>query len=208
MAQDTYFNLKTNLLSSNINIKNEGNVHYNVTLEDIVEVVEIVEKEIVMKITRNLKFVPGADMHLAVTYIATLQTKYNVTKDEFESDIKQGMPILNNVFSRIALVIGELTNQTILGPILTIPAYNMKEIVLKNKKVLTIANEALRENGFVPCYEPIRGGTDGARLTFGGIVTPNLGTGGQNFHGPFEYLDVTEASLMVNVVKSLVQKYK
>lgn len=86
--------------------------------------------------------------------------------------------------------------------------YNMKEIVLKNEHVLTIANEALSENGFVPCYEPIRGGTDGARLTFGGIITPNLGTGGQNYHGPFEYLDVTEASLMVNVVKSLVKKYK
>ena len=38
MAQDTYFNLKTNLLSSNIHIKNEGNVHYNVSIEDVVEV--------------------------------------------------------------------------------------------------------------------------------------------------------------------------
>lgn len=131
MAQDTYFNLKTNLLSSNIHIKNQGNVHYNVTLEDIIEVKEIVEKEIVMKITRNLKFNPSEEMELSVTYIATIQTKYNVTHEEFENDIKQGMPILNNVFSRIALTIGELTNQTILGPILTIPAYNMKEIIVK-----------------------------------------------------------------------------
>jgi tripeptide aminopeptidase len=86
--------------------------------------------------------------------------------------------------------------------------YNMKELVLENEFILANANDALRENGFTPEYEPIRGGTDGARLTFGGIITPNLGTGGQNFHGPFEYLDVDEASLMVNVVKTLVQKYK
>ena len=76
------------------------------------------------------------------------------------------------------------------------------------KFILANANDALRENGVTPEYDPIRGGTDGARLTFGGIITPNLGTGGQNFHGPFEYLDVDEASLMVNVVKTLVQKYK
>lgn len=86
--------------------------------------------------------------------------------------------------------------------------YNMKELVLENEFILANANDALRENGVTPEYDPIRGGTDGARLTFGGIITPNLGTGGQNFHGPFEYLDVDEASLMVNVVKTLVQKYK
>lgn len=85
--------------------------------------------------------------------------------------------------------------------------FNMKEIVVKHPIVLEKAEEALKENGYTPIYEPIRGGTDGARLTFEGIITPNLGTGGQNFHGPFEYLDVTESSKMVEVVKTLVQKF-
>lgn len=85
--------------------------------------------------------------------------------------------------------------------------FNMKEIVVKHPIILEKAEEALKENGFTPIYEPIRGGTDGARLTFEGIITPNLGTGGQNFHGPFEYLDVTESSKMVEVVKTLVQKF-
>ena len=131
MAQDTYFNLKTNLLSTNVHIKNQGNVHYNVTINDFVEIVEIIEKEIVMKISRNLNFNPSEDMTLNVTYIATLQTKYNITREEFENDLKQGMPILNNVFSRIALTIGDITSQSILGPILTIPGYNIKEIIVK-----------------------------------------------------------------------------
>lgn len=86
--------------------------------------------------------------------------------------------------------------------------YNMKELVIAKPEILRLVEESLIDNNLVPKYEPIRGGTDGARLTFEGIVTPNLGTGGQNYHGPFEYLDVDEASLMVNVVKSLVQKYK
>lgn len=85
--------------------------------------------------------------------------------------------------------------------------FNMKEIVSKHPEVLKLAEEALKENNYVPHYEPIRGGTDGARLTFEGIITPNLGTGGQNYHGPFEYLDVDEASSMVDVVKTLLKKY-
>ncbi len=85
--------------------------------------------------------------------------------------------------------------------------YNMKEIVVKYPEVLKLVEEALEENNYKPKYEPIRGGTDGARLTFEGIITPNLGTGGQNFHGPFEYLDLDEASSMINVVISLLKKY-
>lgn len=128
MAIDTYFNLKTNLLESNIHIKNQGNVHYNVNIHDNINVIEVIDKEIALKITRSLLFNPGEEMLLNVTYIATMQTKYNITKEEFEEDIKSGLPILNNVFSRIALTIAELSNQTILGPILTIPAYNKTEI--------------------------------------------------------------------------------
>lgn len=85
--------------------------------------------------------------------------------------------------------------------------FNMKELVMTKPETLKFVEQALIENNYVPKYEPIRGGTDGARLTFEGIITPNLGTGGQNYHGPFEYLDVDEASSMVEVVKSLVNKY-
>ncbi len=85
--------------------------------------------------------------------------------------------------------------------------YNMKEIVNKHPIVLEKAIFALTANGITPSFDPIRGGTDGARLTFEGVITPNLGTGGQAFHGPFEYLDLDEASLMVNVTKKLVSSY-
>lgn len=85
--------------------------------------------------------------------------------------------------------------------------YNMKEIVEQHPEVIELAKEAYIESGITPKFEPIRGGTDGARLSFMGIVTPNLGTGGQNYHGPFEYVDVDEASLMVKLIKKVLSKY-
>lgn len=83
--------------------------------------------------------------------------------------------------------------------------FNMKEIVLAHPDALEYINEALIMSGLNPETEPIRGGTDGARLSFGGIVTPNLGTGGANFHGPYEYVDVDEMKAMVRVVHNLLQ---
>lgn len=83
--------------------------------------------------------------------------------------------------------------------------FNMKEIVLNHHEALEYINEALIMSGLNPETEPIRGGTDGARLSFGGIVTPNLGTGGANFHGPYEYVDVDEMKAMVRVVHNLLQ---
>ena len=85
--------------------------------------------------------------------------------------------------------------------------YNMKEKIDLDKSILKKAELALLSQGLDVKYVPIRGGTDGARLSFMGILCPNLGTGGQNFHGPFEYLDVDLASIMVEVLKELVKNY-
>ena len=89
MANDTYFNLRTNLLDSKLHIKNQGNVHYNVSIEDTIEVVDIFEKEIALKITRRLNFNPSDEMELEVTFMASMQTKYDVKKEEFEAEGKE-----------------------------------------------------------------------------------------------------------------------
>ncbi|MCM1259341.1 MAG: peptidase T [Prevotella sp.] len=83
--------------------------------------------------------------------------------------------------------------------------YNMRERILERPEVLTYAIKALKRNHIEPEFEAIRGGTDGARLTFEGIYTPNLGTGGENFHGPYEYLDVTQMLQMIDVVITLLR---
>ena len=88
---------------------------------------------------------------------------------------------------------------------LTDSYFNMREKVEAHPEVLEYINEALIMSGLNPETEPIRGGTDGARLSFEGITTPNLGTGGANFHGPYEYVDVDEMKTMIRVIHNLLQ---
>ena len=68
--------------------------------------------------------------------------------------------------------------------------YNMKQVLDKHPKVVDIAREAFKDVGIVPVEAPIRGGTDGARLTYKGLPCPNIFTGGMNFHGVYECLPV------------------
>ncbi len=82
---------------------------------------------------------------------------------------------------------------------------NMKEIIDRNPDIIERAREAVRSIGLTPFSHPVRGGTDGARLCYMGLPCPNLGTGGGNFHGNFEYASATEMRQMVEVLKALVK---
>jgi len=82
--------------------------------------------------------------------------------------------------------------------------FNMREKVEERPEVIERAKKALQDCGMTPKCVPIRGGTDGARLSFMGLVCPNLGTGGRNGHGIYEYASVQEMEAMVNVLKALV----
>ncbi|MGL4799210.1 MAG: peptidase T [Cellulosilyticaceae bacterium] len=66
--------------------------------------------------------------------------------------------------------------------------YNMKEIIDQHPHIMALANEALSNLGVTPTDDPIRGGTDGSRLSFMGLPCPNIFTGGYNFHGRFEFV--------------------
>jgi tripeptide aminopeptidase len=77
---------------------------------------------------------------------------------------------------------------------------NMKEIVSKDMDIVNNAKEALKQCSIEPVSVPIRGGTDGCNLTYMGLPCPNLGTGGYNYHGPFEFVSVTSMKKMVEVL--------
>src|SRR5690554_7137004 len=83
--------------------------------------------------------------------------------------------------------------------------FNMYDILKDHMYVIDIAKEAIKNVGLVPNTEPIRGGTDGARLTFDGLMCPNLGTGGYNFHGRFEFASMTQAEKALEVVKEITK---
>jgi tripeptide aminopeptidase len=82
--------------------------------------------------------------------------------------------------------------------------YNMREIIEENMSLITNAESAMRAAGVEPLTMPIRGGTDGARLSYMGIPCPNLSTGGANFHGVHEYIPVRSMHKMVEVLVNLV----
>jgi len=81
---------------------------------------------------------------------------------------------------------------------------NMKEIVEQHPEILERARKAFEENGVEPIIKPIRGGTDGAQLSYKGLPCPNLSTGGYNFHGRKELIPVGAMERMVSVLSTLV----
>ena len=82
--------------------------------------------------------------------------------------------------------------------------FNMKEKVEPVKYIVDIAYKAMEEAGVTPKISPIRGGTDGARLSFEGLPTPNIFTGGHNFHGKYEYIPTFAMEKAVEVIVKIV----
>ena len=81
--------------------------------------------------------------------------------------------------------------------------YNMRKMVEPHPQVIDRALEAMRQADVEPLVRPIRGGTDGSRLSFMGLPCPNLFTGGMNFHGKFEYCSLTTMQKAVRVLVNL-----
>ena len=85
--------------------------------------------------------------------------------------------------------------------------YNMEEKVKPHFHLIENAEKAIREAGLEARIVPIRGGTDGARLSFMGLPCPNLGTGGFNFHGPCEYITAEKMDQSVQIILNIISIY-
>ena len=84
--------------------------------------------------------------------------------------------------------------------------YNMREMVEPVMHIVTLVEEAMKEVGVTPKVQPIRGGTDGARLSFEGLPCPNIFAGGVNFHSRFEYLPIPSMEKAMQVILKIVEK--
>lgn len=82
--------------------------------------------------------------------------------------------------------------------------YNMKEKILPHMEIIERAKKAMEACGVTPIEVPIRGGTDGARLSYMGLPCPNLCTGGENYHGRFEYIPVEDMEKVVDILERLI----
>ncbi len=86
--------------------------------------------------------------------------------------------------------------------------YNMLEIMRDHEQVIDLAKEAMKAVGVTPKVQPIRGGTDGARLSFMNLPCPNIFTGGMNFHSRFEYLPIPSMEKAMEVVIQIAEMAK
>ncbi|WP_085993501.1 peptidase T [Oceanobacillus senegalensis] len=86
--------------------------------------------------------------------------------------------------------------------------YNMRDKIEPVKEIVDLAKDAMEGLGIRPIIEPIRGGTDGSQLSYMGLPTPNIFTGGENFHGKFEYISVENMEKATNVIVEICKLFE
>lgn len=140
----------------------------------------------------HLISIEGEEVHSKMTYIirAFDMNEFNELKESF-------MKVKNKLLKKYpkAIIDIKITDQY----------SNMKNIIDNHKEVVDLAINAMKEENVTPIISPIRGGTDGARLTFMGLPTPNMPTGGYNYHGIREYASLDEMikcrNYLINIAK-------
>ena len=114
-------------------------------------------------------------------------------------------------FEKRKLYIKEKVNQinseygNIAECIITEQYSNMFEIMKDNMHIVELAKKSMEEIGIIPKIQPIRGGTDGARLSFMGLPCPNIFAGGHNFHGPYEFIPLSSMEKAVELIVKIAE---
>lgn len=107
----------------------------------------------------------------------------------------------------IAKILNEKWDEGTVKLTITEQYRNMKEVIDTCMELIDCATAACKECGIPALITPIRGGTDGARLSFMGVPCPNLGTGGHAFHGPYEHITVEGMDIAVNVGLKIIELF-
>ena len=81
----------------------------------------------------------------------------------------------------------------------------MKEVIEKDMSIVELAKNAMLELGIKPLIEPVRGGTDGSKISFMGIPTPNIFAGGENMHGRFEFVALESMEKACDVIVKIAE---
>lgn len=108
-------------------------------------------------------------------------------------------------FNKIALFMNERIGYEAVKVDIKDSYYNMYDIIKDHMEVIDLAVEATKNCGLTPSIEPIRGGTDGARLTYDGLICPNIGTGGYQFHGRLEFASINQMEKAVEIFKEIIR---
>ncbi len=126
--------------------------------------------------------------------------EYIVRDHDFSALKKQ----LNN-FKRIQAYMNSHYGEEIVEVDMKEQYLNMKDMIAEKPEIITQVEQAMKDIGIEPLITPIRGGTDGARLSYQGLLCPNIGTGGYNFHGPYEFVSITMMKKGVELLLRMIR---
>lgn len=108
-------------------------------------------------------------------------------------------------FKKIAEELNQSFNEERVKVTLEDSYYNMREVIEKDMRPVDLAESAMSKLGIQPIIEPIRGGTDGSKISFMGLPTPNLFAGGENFHGRYEFVSVESMEKATDVIVEIIR---
>ncbi|MBB6623132.1 peptidase T [Clostridium gasigenes] len=130
-------------------------------------------------------------------------TLHFIVRDFFEDTFEKR----KSQFKEIEKQLNEKYGVGIVNVIIKEQYKNMKEKIEPVMHIVEVAKRAMEDADVVPKIKPIRGGTDGARLSYMGLPTPNIFTGGENFHGKYEYIPVESMEKAVEVILNIIKIY-
>jgi tripeptide aminopeptidase len=125
-----------------------------------------------------------------------------IVRDHDWTRFKQRMERLQNVATYLNKIYPPDTVKLEVNPQYS----NMREIIEPRKHIVDLAENAMKELGITPLIRPIRGGTDGAQLSFKGLPCPNIFAGGLNFHGRYEWISIQSMEKAVKVIVKIIEK--
>ena len=128
---------------------------------------------------------------------------YYIVRDHSDEIFEQRKQVLRNIESEMNKRWGEGSVKLTI----TEQYRNMREKILPCYHLIENALDATRVQGIEPRVCPVRGGTDGARLSYMGLPCPNLGTGGYAFHGPYEHITVEGMDIVTDILFDIVKRY-
>ena len=147
---------------------------------------------------------PNLQNYIGQTLITTDGTTLLGADDK--SGIAEIMTALAHLKAKIADEMNKTYGQTRVDLVIKDQYYNMRQVIEKDMMPVELAKEVMEDLGIVPVIEPIRGGTDGSKISFKGIPTPNIFAGGENMHGRYEFVSLQTMEKAVDVILGIISK--
>ena len=124
-----------------------------------------------------------------------------IIRDHEEGKFNERKALMQEIADKMNAELG----QNRVKPVIKDQYYNMAQIIEKDMSIIDIAKKAMENLDIAPIIEPIRGGTDGSKISFMGLPTPNLFAGGENMHGRFEFVSVQTMEKAVDTLLEIIR---